>query len=73
MNLTFSLDKRLVERAGAKAKEMGKSLDQLVSDFLKSLADGEDAELSIKEFKRLSAKGHSQAWRFNREEIHERD
>lgn len=72
MNVTFSLDKRLVDRARAKAKEIGKSLDQLVSDFLKSIADGDDAELSIKEFKRLSAKGDSQGWRFNRDEIHER-
>jgi hypothetical protein len=72
MNVTFSLDEELLVRASAKAREMGKSLDQLVSDFLKSIADGENAELSIKEFERLSAKGHSQGWRFNREETHER-
>jgi hypothetical protein len=33
MNVTFSLDEELLVRAGAKAREMGKSLDQLVSDF----------------------------------------
>ena len=72
MNLRLSLVEQLVLRARAKGKALGKSLDQLVSDFLKSIADGENAELSIKEFERLSAKGHSQGWRFNREETHER-
>ena len=31
-----------------------------------------DPERSIEEFKRLSGKGNSRGWRFNRDEIHSR-
>jgi hypothetical protein len=30
----------------------------------------DDAERSIEQFKRLSGKGNSRGWRFNRDEIH---
>lgn len=72
MNLRLSLVEQFVLRARAKAKALGKSLGQLVSDFSKAVADADDAERSIEEFGRLSRKGHSQGWRFNREETHER-
>ena len=51
---------------------MGKSLNQLIRDYLKKLAGSDDPERSIAEFKRLSGRGHSRGWRFNRDEIHER-
>jgi antitoxin component HigA of HigAB toxin-antitoxin module len=35
-------------------------------------AGGIDPEQSIKEFRRMSGRGHSRGWRFNRDEIHER-
>jgi hypothetical protein len=72
MNLTLSLDDQLVHRARKKAEALGKSLNQLIRDYLQTVAGGEDAERSIEEFKRLSGKGHSRGWRFNRDEIHER-
>jgi hypothetical protein len=72
MNLTLSLDDQLVHRARKKAEALGKSLNQLIRDYLQTIAGGEDAERSIAEFKRLSGKGHSHGWRFNRDEIHER-
>ena len=72
MNVTLALDDQLVARARKKAEALGKSLDQLVSDHLRSVVDGDDAERSIEVFERLSGRGHSQGWPFNREEIHER-
>jgi hypothetical protein len=51
---------------------LGKSLNQLVRDYLQKLAGGDDPEKSIEEFKQLSGQGNSQGWRFNRDEIHER-
>jgi hypothetical protein len=72
MNLTLSVDDQLVSRARKKAEALGKSLNQLIRDYLQTVAGGDDAELSIEEFKRLSGRGHSHGWRFNREEIHER-
>jgi len=72
MNLTLSIDDQLVARARKKAEALGKSLNQLVRDYLQTLAGGDDPERSIEEFKRLSGKGHSHGWRFNRDEIHAR-
>ncbi|MGA9813943.1 MAG: hypothetical protein WBQ64_14250 [Terriglobales bacterium] len=48
---------------------MGKSLNQLIRDYLQRLAGGDDPEQSIKEFERLSGKGNSRGWKFNRDEI----
>lgn len=72
MNLTLSIDDQLVVRARRKAQALGKSLNQLIRDHLQTVAGGDDPEGSIEEFKRLSGTGHSQGWRFNRDEIHER-
>ncbi len=72
MNVTLSIDEQLVERARKKADSLGKSLNQLIRDYLQGLAGGDDPERSIEELKRLSGRGHSRNWRFNRNEIHER-
>jgi len=72
MNVTLSIDEQLVARARKKAEALGKSLNQLIRDYLQRLAGSDDPEKSIAEFKRLSGKGHSRGWRFNRNEIHER-
>ena len=72
MNITLSVEEQLVIRARKKAEAMGKSLNQLVRDYLQKLAGGDDPEKSIAEFKRLSGRGHSRGWRFNRDEIHDR-
>ena len=72
MNVTLSIDDQLVARARKKAEALGKSLNQLVRDYLQTVAGGDDPERSIAEFKRLSGRGHSRGWRFNRDEIHSR-
>ena len=72
MNVTLSIDEQTVARARKKAEALGKSLNQLIRDYLQRLAGSDDPEKSIAEFKRLSGKGHSRGWRFNRNEIHER-
>lgn len=72
MNVTLSVDEQLVERARKKAHALGKSLNQLIRDYLQALTGGDDPEASIEEFRRLSGHGRSRGWRFKREEIHER-
>jgi len=72
VNITLSIDEQIVERARKKADALGKSLNQLIRDYLQKLAGGDDPERSIEEFNRLSGTGHSRGWRFNRDEIHER-
>jgi Family of unknown function (DUF6364) len=72
MDLTLSVDEQTVERARRRAKTLGKSLEQLIRDYLLKLAGGDDAERSIEEFERLSGGGNSNGWKFDRDEIHER-
>jgi Family of unknown function (DUF6364) len=72
MNVTLSIDKQVVARARKKADALGKSLNQLIRDYLQTLAGGDDPERSVEEFRSLSARGNSRGWRFNRNEIHER-
>ncbi len=72
VNLTLSIDEQTVSRARKKAAALGKSLNQLIRDYLQSLTGGDDAERSIEEFRRLSGQGNSRGWRFDRDEIHER-
>lgn len=72
MNVTLSVDEQLLERARNRAEALGKSLNQLIRDYLQTLAGVDDPERSIAEFKRLSGTGNSRGWRFNRDEIHSR-
>jgi len=72
MNVTLSIDEQVVARARKRAEALGKSLNQIIRDYLERLAGGDDPERSIEEFKRLSGRGHSRGWRFDRDEIHER-
>jgi len=72
MNVTLSIDEKTVARARKKAEALGKSLNQLIREYLQKVSGGVDPAGSIDEFKRLSGQGHSRGWRFNRDEIHER-
>ena len=74
MNITLSVDERLVQRARKKAEAMGKTLNQLVREYFERLAGSDDAERDVAELRRLSREGSRQArrWRFNRDELHER-
>ena len=72
MNLTLSVDEQLVARARRRADALGKSLNQLIRDYLQKLAGGDDPEQSIAEFRKLSGKGDSRGWRFDRNQLHER-
>jgi hypothetical protein len=69
MQVTFSVDEQVLARARGKAEALGKSMDQLIQDYLQTLAGVDNPERSIEEFKRLSGQGNSCGWRFNREEI----
>jgi hypothetical protein len=72
MNVTLSIEEQLVTRARQKAESLGKSLNQMIRDYLQTVVGADDPERSIEEFKRLSGQGHSHGWRFNRDEIHSR-
>lgn len=60
LNLTLSVDEKVVQRARKVAEAMGKSLNQVVREYPEELAAGEQAEAWIAEFDRLcdEAEGH---------------
>jgi len=74
VNITLSVDERLVRRARKKANAMGKSLNQLVREYLERLAGSDDAERDVAELRQLSreSRGRTRGWRFNRDDLHER-
>lgn len=74
MNFILSVDERLIKQAYKVAQSRGKSLNQLICDYLETLVSEEDAQQDMAELRRLSlnGQGHSGGWRFNREDTHER-
>ena len=74
MNLTLSVDPRVVERARARAEATGKSLNQAVREYLERLAGETDPATVSDELRRLSVagKGRSRGWKFDRDELHGR-
>jgi antitoxin component of RelBE/YafQ-DinJ toxin-antitoxin module len=74
MNLTLSVDDQVVQRARAVAEAMGTSLNQLVRDYLATLAAKGDVEADIEEMRRLSkdAGGRARGWTFDRDQLHGR-
>ena len=74
MNLTLSVDERTAARARKRAQAMGKSLNQMVREYLERLAGSDDAQQDVDELRRrsLEGRGRSRGWRFDRAELHER-
>jgi antitoxin component of RelBE/YafQ-DinJ toxin-antitoxin module len=74
MNITLAVDEAVVERARKVAESLGKSLNQLVRDYLAEVANARGLEEDVGELRRLSAAsgGRAAGWRFNRDELHGR-
>jgi antitoxin component of RelBE/YafQ-DinJ toxin-antitoxin module len=74
MNLTLSIDDEVLQKARRHADAMGKSVNQLVREYLQQLAGNTDREALLQEFREMSKHplGDSKGWKFNRDEIHER-
>jgi len=74
MNVTLSVDDEVLLRARQQADALGTSVNQLIRDYLEQLAGRTDSAGDAVEFERLSrlTKGDSRAWKFNRDELHER-
>jgi len=74
MNITLSVEDEIVQRARRRAEAMGKSVNQLVREYLEQLAGKADLGAIADEYLASSRnpKGNSRGWKFNREEVHER-
>ncbi len=73
MNLTLSVDEKVVERAREVARAQGKSLNAVIREYLEQLAADKSGDDIADELLRLwrESPGHSGGWKFNREEIYE--
>jgi hypothetical protein len=72
MNLTLSVDEKLVERARATARQQGTSLNQLIRDYLEQLAGQGSGDEILAEFEAMwKQPGNSGGRRFRRDELYE--
>jgi hypothetical protein len=74
MNITLSVDEETIRDARKAAAAMGKSLNEVVRDYLRSIAKPRSATDDMAELRRLSlgSGGRSRGWKFDREELHGR-
>ena len=74
MNITLSVDEHVAQRARDAAKKMGKSLNQLVRDYLEQLAGSARRGQQWTQFEErcLQSTARLDGWRFNRDEANER-
>ena len=73
-NITLSIDEETLRRARLAARSTGKSVNQLVREFLAQLGSSNSIDSQIEEFRELSnaSRGDSKGWKFDRNEVHER-
>ena len=74
MNITLSIDEQIAQRAREAAQKMGKSLNQVVRDYLEQLAGSGKRGQQWEQFEArcLQSPGKLGGWRFNRDEANER-
>jgi hypothetical protein len=72
MNLTLSVDDRLVERAREVARQQGTSLNALIRDYIEGLAGHAAGDEILSEFEAMWAEpGSSGGKPFKREELYD--
>ena len=74
MNITLSVDEQVASRAREAAKKLGKSLNQVVRDYLEQLAGNAQRGQQWAQFEERCLHSNAQlgGWRFNRDEANER-
>jgi hypothetical protein len=72
MNLTLSVDEKIVERARQVAQQQGTSLNALIREYLEHLAGEVSGDQILEEFERLWSKpGDSKgSYHANRDELY---
>lgn len=74
MNITLSVGDDVLHGARRRAEAMGKSVNQLVREYLEQLAGKANRDILADELEEAwrHPQGNSRGWKFNREELHER-
>ena len=69
MNITVSVDEQLAQRASLAAKQMGKTLTQVLSDYLEQLADSSlrNQQWDRFEARCLASTAKLEGWHFDRD------
>lgn len=70
MNITLAVDEKVADRARLAAQAMGKSLNQVVREYLEQLAGAQQLEAELRAYRDSTAKtpGRLDGWKFNRDE-----
>lgn len=73
MNITLSIDEKLLERAREKLRATGKTVNQEIREHLQHLAGSDDQlEADLKYLEETAGLGDSKGWKWNREGAYER-
>ncbi len=74
MNVTLSIEEKLLARARELAHERGTSVNQLIRDYLERLTGGPEATDVMEQLERLWSEqsGRSGGWKWNRDELYDR-
>ena len=74
MNITLSVNEQVAQRAREVAQKMGKSLNQVVCDYLEQLAGSKRSDQQWAQFEArcLTSGAKLGGWRFDRDEANER-
>ena len=74
MNITVSVDEQLAQRASLAAKQMGKTLTQVLSDYLEQLAGGSlrNQQWGRFEARCLASTAKLEGWHFDRDTANRR-
>lgn len=72
VNITLSIDEQIVERARAKLRATGKSVNDEIREHLRYVAGDADLEGDIEFLENTSGLGNAEpGWKWNRDEIYE--
>jgi hypothetical protein len=72
MNITLSIDEKIIAEAREAAAAMGKSLNEVIREDLERLTRRHRRAQDFAELKALSGQGNASGWTFSRDELHER-
>ena len=74
MNITLSAEADLIRKARAAARSRGKSLNQMVREYMQSLCDMDGARSAVSRLFEImdDGRGDMRGRRFDRNESHER-
>lgn len=72
MNITLSIDEKLLERAREKLRATGKTVNQEIREHLQHIVGNEGLERDLEFLEKTAGQGDSGGWKWNREELYER-